>query len=159
MANMTVFHGGGVVVEKPEVRVGRYKKDFGPAFYCTIMREQAQRWARRFETPIVSVYTVRLGEGLDILEFPEMSEEWLDFIVACRFGTTHAHDVVVGAMADDQIYNYVSDFIEGAITREQFWSLARFKYPTHQIAFCTPRALERVRFEYAEEVHDGGERI
>ena len=58
-------------------------------------------------------------------------------------------------MADDQIYNYVSDYIEGAITREQFWALAKFKYPTHQIAFCTDRALESLEFVNCEEVGHG----
>ncbi len=34
-----------------------------------------------------------------------------------RSGKPHDHDIVIGAMADDQIYNYVSDYIEGVITR------------------------------------------
>ena len=42
-----------------------------------------------------------------------MTEEWLDFIVACRSGKTHNSDIVIGAMADDQIYTYVSDYIDG----------------------------------------------
>ena len=41
---------------------------------------------------------------------------------------------------------------KGVITRKQFWVLARFKYPTHQISFCTERALQCLRFEYSEEV-------
>jgi hypothetical protein len=28
---------------------------------------------------------------------------------------------------------------------KKFWVLAKFKRPTHQIAFCTPRALARLR--------------
>jgi len=50
-------------------------------------------------------------------------------------------------MADDQIYNYIADFIRGVITREQFWVLAKFKYPTHQIAFCTKAALDCLTFK------------
>ena len=65
-----------------------------------------------------------------------------------------ADDIVIGAMANDQIYNYVGDFIDGAITRDQFWSLMKFKYPTHQIAFCTPQALRCLRFRGSEVVHD-----
>ena len=155
MALMTVYHGSGDVVAAPEIRVGRYTKDFGPGFYCTVIREQAERWAQRMPVPRVNTYVVRFAQGLDILEFPEMSEEWLDFIVACRHGESHSHDVVIGAMAVDQIYNYVSEYIEGAITREQFWALAKFKYPTHQIAFCTDRALESLEFVNCEEVGDG----
>ena len=54
-------------------------------------------------------------------------------------------------MANDQIYNYVSDYIDGAITREQFWVLAKFKYPTHQINFCTPEALKCLEYRGYEE--------
>lgn len=150
MSKMTVYHGSNVEIDKPEIRVGRYTKDFGNGFYCTLIREQAERWANRFDTPIVNKYTVRLDSGLDILNFEEMTEDWLDFIVACRGGEPHSHDIVIGAMANDQVYNYISDFIDGSLTREQFWALAKFKYPTHQIAFCTPEALGCLEFVKSE---------
>ena len=152
MALMTVYHGGYQAVEKPEIRVNRYTKDFGAGFYCTVIKEQAQRWARRYNTKIVSIYDVRISSGLKILEFKEMTEIWLDFIVLCRSGQPHDYDIVIGAMADDQIYTYVSDYIDGTITREQFWALARFKYPTHQIAFCTNEALNCLSYRGFEEV-------
>ena len=44
MGMMTVYHGGYQPVEKPEIRKGRNTKDFGTGFYCTIIKEQAQRW-------------------------------------------------------------------------------------------------------------------
>lgn len=152
MAKMTVYHGGYMPVEQPEIRIGRNTKDFGPGFYCTVIKEQAIRWARRYDTKIVSVYGVRLDTRLNIKEFATMSEEWLDFIVACRSGVPHPYDIVIGAMADDQIYSYVSDFIDGSITREQFWVLAKFKYPTHQINFCTEAALKCLEFRDYEVI-------
>ena len=130
MAMMTVYHGGYMPVEKPEIRVGRNTKDFGNGFYCTVIKEQAQRWARRYDKKIV----------------------WLDFIIACRSGKSHDYDIVVGAMADDQIYNYVSDYMDGTITREQFWVLAKFNYPTHHITFGTETALECLTYRGYEEV-------
>ena len=152
MGKMTVYHGSYTAVKKPEILKGRNTKDFGPGFYCTVIREQAERWARRYDSSIVNTYTVRLNTDLDILEFKEMTEEWLDFIIACRSGKPHAHDLVIGAMANDQIYNYIADYIDGIITREQFWSLARFKYPTHQINFCTQTALACLEYVSSEEV-------
>ena len=50
-------------------------------------------------------------------------------------------------MADDTIFNYVQDFLSGAVSREAFWALAKFKHPTHQISFHTSRALARLHFE------------
>lgn len=61
-------------------------------------------------------------------------------------GDKHSFDVVEGPMADDAIYNYVEDYLDGELTREEFWALARFKYPTHQICFCTEKALSYLNF-------------
>lgn len=152
MAKMTVFHGGYEPVEKPEIRKGRNTKDFGDGFYCTIIKEQAQRWARRYDSKIVSIYNVRINTTLKIKDFKEMTDEWLDFIIDCRAGRSHDYDIVIGAMADDQIYNFISDYMDGAVTREQFWVLAKFKYPTHQINFCTEEALECLEYRGYEVV-------
>ena len=149
---MTVYHGGYQPVSQPEIRIGRNTKDFGPGFYCTVIKEQAQRWAKRYNTKVVSIYDVKFYPSLNIKEFREMTDEWLDFIVDCRSGKAHDYDIVIGAMADDQIYNYISDFVDGTINREQFWVLARFKYPTHQINFCTNEALKCLKYRGCEEV-------
>ena len=152
MAKMTVYHGGYMPVKVPEIIVGRNTKDFGTGFYCTVIKEQAQRWAKRYDTKIVSIYDVRINSDLKIKEFKEMTDEWLDFIIGCRSGKSHEYDIVIGAMADDQIYNYISDYMDGAITREQFWVLAKFKYPTQQINFCTDEALKCLTYRGFEEV-------
>ena len=152
MGKMMVYHGSYTKIEKPKIIKGRNTKDFGPGFYCTIIREQAERWARRYDTPKVNVYTVRMEESLNILEFKEMTEEWLDFIINCRHGISHKYDIVIGATANDQIYNFISDYIDGIITREQFWTMAKFKYPTHEINFCTEEALRCVNYHTCEEV-------
>ena len=95
---------------------------------------------------------MRLNSDLKIKDFREMSEEWLDFIVDCRSGKAHDYDIVIGAMADDQIYNFISDFMDGVITRKQFWVLAQFKYPTHQINFCGEAALKCLEYRGYEVV-------
>lgn len=154
MAMMTVYHGGFQPIDQPEIRKGRNTKDFGTGFYCTIIKEQAQRWARRYDSSIVSIYDVVMNTNLNIKEFKEMSEEWLDFIIECRSGKSHDYDIVIGAMADDQIYNYISDYMDGTITREQFWVLAKFKYPTHQIVFCSNEALKCLRYRGYEEAQE-----
>lgn len=152
MGKMTVYHGSYTTIQQPKIIKGKNTKDFGTGFYCTIIREQAERWAKRYDTPMVNTYTVRMDTSLKIIEFKEMTEEWLDFIINCRNRIHHDYDIVIGAMANDQIYNYIADYIDGIITRDQFWSLARFKYPTHQINFCTPQALKCLEFISSMEV-------
>ncbi|MCM1246113.1 MAG: DUF3990 domain-containing protein [Roseburia sp.] len=152
MGKMIVYHGGYMKIEQPQIITSQNTKDFGTGFYCTVIKEQAQRWARRYDTPMVNSYMVNMDESLNILEFSSMSEDWLDFIIKCRHGEPHNYDIVIGAMANDQIYNFISDYIEGIITREQFWVMAKFKYPTHQINFCTHEALKCLEFYSCEEV-------
>lgn len=152
MGKITVYHGSYTTINHPRIIKGKNTKDFGIGFYCTLIREQAERWAKRYDSPIVNTYTVRIYPDLKILEFKEMTEEWLDFIINCRHGISHDYDIVIGAMANDQIYNYIADYIDGIITREQFWSLAKFKYPTHQINFATDKSLKCLTFVSATEV-------
>lgn len=152
MGKMLVYHGSYTEVRESKIIVGRNTKDFGTGFYCTVIKEQAQRWARRYDTPTVNIYSSLIDEKLDILEFKTMTDAWLDFIIACRSGKPHSHDIVIGAMANDQIYNFISDYMDGILTREQFWVLAKFKYPTHQINFCTDDALKCLTFVKSEKV-------
>ena len=149
---MEVYHGGYCRIDKPEIIDQKYAKDFGTGFYCTNLKEQAIRWAGRYNTPAVSIYNFEQDKNLNILCFSEMTEEWLDFVVKCRSGIKHDYDIVIGAMANDQIYNYISDYINGILTREQFWVLAKFKHPTHQINFCTSEALKCLTFIRSEEI-------
>lgn len=143
---MKVYHGSSVAVNVPEIRRGRFSKDFGEGFYCTTLLEQAKRWASRKKPSVVSVYEYLPSEGLKVLEFTEMTDEWLDFIVNCRRGASHDYDIVIGAMANDQVFNYINDYVDGILTKEQFWVLAKFKKPTNQICFCSENALKCLNY-------------
>lgn len=155
MNSMTVYHGSREIVEFPEIRTARFNKDFYFGFYCTLFKKQAQRWATRFGgSGFISEYIYTPDSSLKTLYFAEMTEEWLDFIAACRMGTPHDYDVVEGPMADDTIFNYVQSFSEGKISGEAFWELAKFKKPTHQISFHTARSLTALKFQKGYEVKD-----
>ncbi len=146
-----IYHGSNVVVENPRILINGHYKDFGYGFYCTNIEKQAKRWAltKRGES-IVNRYLYTPNDSLNFLSFPEMTEEWLEFVVNCRRGKEHGYDVVEGPMADDQIWDYVEDYIAGNITKKAFWELVKFKYPTHQVVFCTEAALKTIRFEGSE---------
>lgn len=152
MRKMIIYHGSSQIVETPEIRITKYNKDFYFGFYCTLMEEQAIRWATRFgEKGYLNSYEYTLNDELRVLIFEQMTEEWLDFIVNCRTGKSHDYDIVEGPMADDTIYNYVQGFIDGKYSRAAFWELAKFKYPTHQISFHSARALTTLKFIGAKE--------
>ena len=94
------------------------------------------------------------NEELNIKKFEKMTDEWLDFIADCRAGKVHEYDIVEGPMADDTIWNFVNDFLNGNISRSVFWEYAKFKHPTHQISFHSLRALECLEFERSVKLYE-----
>ncbi len=148
-----VYHGSNVEVAHPRILRDGFYKDFGYGFYCTGLEKQAKRWAlTRKGDSIVSRYIYTESPALKMKTFPKMTDEWLDFVAACRSGDTHDYDVVEGPMADDQIWNYVEEFLSGKISRVAFWELVKFTYPTHQIVFCTEDALKTLKFEGSDSL-------
>lgn len=145
---MILYHGSNVVVTEPQILENGFYKDFGYGFYCTIYEKQAKRWAiTKRKQHIVNKYEYKPDPGLKTKVFKEMTEEWLQFVVDCRRGIKHEYDIVEGPMADDTIWDYVEDYMAGRISKAAFWELVKFKYPTHQIVFCTERALQTIKFE------------
>ena len=107
---MELYHASKEIVQYPEIRKTKYTKDFSWGFYCTNNMNQAIRWANRgIGEPIINYYEYVPTENLKILRFPEISDEWLDFIAECRSGKTHTYDIVEGPMANDTVWNYVND--------------------------------------------------
>lgn len=143
-----LFHGALEEIKFPsDDRTTSKSTDFGEGFYLTELQKQAEKWAInkcdiakkkgwKNAKSIVNIYSLDRGKVLKDFKskyFSKMTDEWLDFIISCRNHEEHIYDYVEGPMADDKIYNFVSDLLQGNITREEFWEKAAFKYPTHQI--------------------------
>lgn len=147
------YQGDNKVLNDSKVYLDGSYKDFGYGFYCTNFEIQAKRWAlTKRNRHVVNVYSYTENKNLNCLIFKEMSDEWLDFVVSSRQGERHDYDIVEGPMADDTIWNYVDDFARGMISRTAFWELVKFKYPTHQIVFCTEAALKCLEYDRSYEL-------
>ena len=144
---MELFHGNFREIRKPEIISTGFYKDFGYGFYCVSLEKQAQRWAlSKRPEHVINIYEYEENKDLRIKVFESMTEEWLDFVISCRNGDLHHYDIVEGPMADDTIWDYIEDFIQGNITREAFWVLVKFKYPTRQLVFCNNKALKTLEY-------------
>lgn len=144
----TLYHGGQCIIEHPKILTQLPQKDFSWGFYCTYSEEQAVRLATRSGAPgVVNVYSYDAGKFLRTKRFSGMTEEWLEFVVACRSGAPHPYDVVDGPMADDTIAGYIQNYIDGEIDQEFFWKLAKFEDPAYQVCFHTEAALEALKWE------------
>lgn len=160
---MILYHGSSEVVPAPMILVTKYAKDFSWGFYATQSLSQAEKWARRKAqlggVPTINIYEYTEDHALDICAFSETTDEWLDFVARCRRGDLHTHDIVSGPMADDTIWDYVQDYLDGSISRAAFLELAKFRHPTHQISFHTIAALKTLRFLEAKELTSQDEKL
>ena len=149
MKDIIIYHGSTQIVEYPEIRVAKYNKDFYFGFYCTMMPEQARRWATRFTGKgIINEYLYRPNEKLKTLIFPEMTEEWLDFIASCRLGEPHDYDIVEGPMANDTIFNYVQDLAAAQVKFQGLHSgnLLNLKSQRIRSVFIRQKHSQRLNF-------------
>ena len=151
---MTLYHGSYVSVPAPLTGVGRRELDFGPGFYVTSIREQAERWARRVcviravNTPLISTYEfdeTALPSGVSRLRLEHYDKEWLDFIVSSRRGEEPwaGFDIIEGGVANDQVIDTVEDYYAGRITAEQAIGQLRFARPTHQMCISCQAIVDR----------------
>lgn len=139
-----LYHGSYTIIEHPLVSVGRKELDFGPGFYLTRLKDQAERWARRVcvikivTTPYISYYQFEdshLYEEIKIKVLGKYDIEWLEFIVSSRKGDRPwaEYDIIEGGVANDQVIDTVEDYYAGRITADQAIGQLKFAKPTHQI--------------------------
>ena len=148
---MLLYHGSDVVVKCPDlIKTSKFTKDFGDGFYCTTLEQQAARWAIRKGKGTGYVSAFVLDEikfnSLNVLQFTTTNLDWLNFVAYCRMGKKHNYDAVVGPIADDTVYNYVQNYIDGLISATDFMLLAKFNFATHQVVFCTEASKSCIRY-------------
>lgn len=168
---MILYHGSYLSVAAPLTGVGRRELDFGPGFYVTNLRDQAERWARRVcviravDTPMLSTYEFdesQLPSDVCRLRLEHYDQQWLDFIVSSRRGEEpwRGFDIIEGGVANDQVIDTVEDYYAGRINAEQAIGQLRFAKPTHQMCISRQSIVDCcLRFVGTESVIEkGGQR-
>lgn len=167
--SITLYHGSFVVIERPLVNVGRRELDFGPGFYVTRLRDQAERWARRVcviratETPILSTFSFdedTIPGDIRRLNLDRYDQQWLDFIVASRRGEMPwaEFDIIEGGVANDQVIDTVEDYYSGRITSEQALGQLQFAKPTHQMCIRNQAIIDNcLHFVASEPINAKGD--
>ena len=154
---MLLFHGSDKKVETPNLDFSRKSLDFGPGFYTTVNKEQAKDFARKVairksqSNQFVSVYDFDEEAAkpvLDILGFPTPDRLWLDFVHQNRQGiyTGKPHDLVIGAVANDDVYATVILYEQGILNVEQTIETLKIKKLYSQYVFKTEKSLFYLKF-------------
>lgn len=163
---MNIFHGSDVVVDKPKILLSNRLLDFGMGFYTTSNKEQALRWAEKVSIrnntgkKLLTVYDFdieKAKEELIIIQFTSANEKWLDFITANRRGKENdeEYDIVMGPVADDNVYLTVKLFETGVLNKEEALKRLKVEKLFDQILFHTEKALRFCIFDHYEDL--GGE--
>lgn len=137
----------------PQILQSERLLDFGYGFYTTTSKEQAIRWAqkvsvrRQLKKQVISVYDfdlLKAEKSLFVTHFEKADESWLNFICACRSGKNinNAYDVVIGPVADDNVYTTVQLFETGVLDKDEALKRLRVEKLFDQVLFHTERALE-----------------
>ncbi len=159
---MILYHGSNVEVKKPKIISSDKGKDFGPAFYLTPIKEQAERMAKRKQKqmmsgkPIVSVFEWdEKKDNINYINYSQANLEWLEMIIKCRSNPKlkqHDYDVVEGKIADDSVGETILYVIEGVMRKEDALERLKFQKINSQIAFCTEKSLKNLVFKKSYEV-------
>lgn len=161
---MILYHGSDVKVICPKIITTVKGKDFGPAFYLTPIKEQAERMAKRKQrinksnASVVSVFECSKEDMLKLCykNYTSPNLEWLDMIVNCRSNPSfrHEYDIVEGKIADDSVGETILYVIDGVIKKEDAIERLKFQKINSQIAFCSERSLKLLKFKDSYEVKD-----
>ncbi len=160
---MRVYHGSVIAVESPCIIKSEIGRDFGFAFYTTEIKEQAVKWARRKAllekrkqhkeiVPVVSCYEWEYEKSekqLQVKEFREVDMEWLEMVVKCRSQLEYSHgfDIVTGKIANDNVGETISYVLRGIMRKEDAVKRLEFEKINNQIAFCTTKSLDYLKYE------------
>ena len=146
---MIVYHGSYCKIERPLLSFSREKLDFGKGFYLTPIREQAERWCRRFtrlnKEAILNVYELEDEVDARVKNFSSYDEEWLDYIFACRNGEDiyKQYDIVIGGVANDNVFATLDAYFAGYMDKEMALKKLKYEKPNQQICILDQVILER----------------
>jgi len=166
MAVINLYHGGEHPVKEPQPRPPKATRshDFGLGFYATTSADQARRWVEIrmrqhvYEKGVVSSYVFNADaltkKGLKVRIFEGPTSEWFDFVMANRHDVnfTHDYDLVMGPVANDNVYETLTLFEDGILTREEAIVRLRTYKLIDQVFFHSAEALKFLAYVDAEEV-------
>ncbi|MDD2973089.1 MAG: DUF3990 domain-containing protein [Lachnospiraceae bacterium] len=158
---MIVYHGSSMEIREPDVYHSRESVDFGKGFYITTIREQADKWATRFKRNdgkgIVTIYELDIEDckrRYSILEFEGYTEEWLDFITACRKKKDKStYDLIIGGVANDKVFNTIELYFSHLIEKKEAITRLQYQKPNLQLCIRKQNIIDEcIRFYGSEEI-------
>lgn len=170
--NLKIYHGSTFIVKQPNIEILNYRTDFGKGFYTTTDIEQAKKWTtikkKRLEKEdndnkdihqYVNIYEYTENKDLNILNFENATEEWLKFVFKNRQSDelVHQYDIVIGPVADDNLYQVLVSYENGIYDMEETIKRLKTYVLSNQISFHTLKSLECIKYIETIEVGEENE--
>ena len=162
---MRLYHGSTMTVRKPTATRGRTKTDFGKGFYTTTSPEQAEKWARIKKNregkkedvrAVVSVFeiddSILNSSQYKTMHFDGAAAEWLDFVVANRRGASHDFDMIMGPVANDNLYATISLYENGTFNVNAAIEQLKTNTLFDQLSFHSPSVCQLLTFIESYEI-------
>lgn len=157
---MIVYHGSYKEIINPDIYHSRKQVDFSQGFYVTPIKDQAQKWCRRFmkkgQQGIVSIYSFdeSVLQQLNVLQFDSYDENWLDFVLNCRKGNDQSkYDIVIGGIANDKVFNTIELYFDGLIDKHEAIQRLKYEKPNLQICFRNQKVIDKyIHYEGSEKL-------
>jgi len=162
---MILYHGSNIPIDEIDLTKCRPYKDFGRGFYLTTIEEQAVVMSKRVSkifggVPYVTAFafddSCLKNQSLSVKIFDTPSTDWAMFVINNRnknFGNVadsmcnhdNKYDIVVGAVANDDIALLFRTFERGLIDIEKLTKDMEYKKLTDQYSFHTKKSLEYLK--------------
>jgi len=153
---LILFHGGTEKIIKPIILPSISSRDFGAGFYCTDIKNQAERWALRQsrirnQNAYLNIYefdSEKAKRELSCKMFEDYSLEWLELVINCRKKPDykHGYDIVYGKIANDDVGETVQAVINGLMPLDFALQKLVFMQANNQYCFCTDKSLTYINF-------------
>jgi len=146
---MIIYHGSNHDFINVDLSKSKDRRDFGRGFYTTTIKEQALQWGYNMFNRLggggIFLYEFEFSPSADLLSkrFPEISDEWFDFILANRTtgGLQHNFDFIQGPVANDKTVLTITGFIDGLYSREEAMRRLRYSKSNDQVSLHTEKAV------------------
>lgn len=149
---MILYHGSDIPVKNLDIVHSLKRLDFGIGFYVTTVKSQAERWAKRkavlrgSKKGCVSVFEMKDTADINILDFDDDLETWIDFVCECRDGSDvfRKYDVIKGKVANDKVFRVVDMYKRGIWDKTRAIQEIKVYETYDQIAFISQDAIDRM---------------
>ena len=159
---MILYHGSNQEFNAVDLTKSKDKRDFGRGFYTTTIKEQALQWGynifNRLGGDGIFLYEFEFTPSLDLVskQFPEISDEWFDFILSNRTnnGVQHNFDYVQGPVANDKIFLTITGFVDGLYSKEEAMRRLQYNRANDQVSLHTERAVSMLKLCERRKISD-----